>query len=160
MRPILYARKERQKTAGAYKSGNLLSFIRPEQEITYKLNTFLQAIQVRGHINQPAPAQLYAPPKKHTRTRAPIRSSRPSVVPKSRTDKCAHTRFLNGCPCPTGCDMTNERSYREPQATRHNESWRRKRVRNRSFFTPNDDRAVLKRNPRCYPGVPLGGELN
>ena len=155
-----------KKTAGAYKSGNLPSFIRPKREITHKLNAFFCRQDKCGAYKSTRTRPIIRPDgTRHNNfehfTRD-IRSSRPSIAPISRSDKCAHKRLLNGCPCPTGCDMTNERYNREPQATRLNESWRRKRVRNRTFFTPYDERAV-KKEPPVLPGSPfrrrIGGEF-
>ena len=51
----------RQIGGGAYKSGRGRPLIRPQKQITHKLNAFLAGKKRAGHIIQLSPAHLYAP---------------------------------------------------------------------------------------------------
>lgn len=51
----------RRDGGGAYKSGRGRPLIRPQKQITHKLNAFLAGKKRAGHIIQLSPAHLYAP---------------------------------------------------------------------------------------------------
>ncbi len=51
----------RRNGGGAYKSGRGRPLIRPQKQITHKLNAFLAGKKRAGHIIQLSPAHLYAP---------------------------------------------------------------------------------------------------
>ena len=54
----------RRNGGGAYKSGRGRPLIRPQKQITHKLNVFLAGKKRAGHIIQLSPAHLYAPQQK------------------------------------------------------------------------------------------------
>ena len=58
------ALKSRWNRGGAYKSGRGRPLIRPQKQITHKLNAFLAGKKRAGHIIQLSPAHLYAPQQK------------------------------------------------------------------------------------------------